>query len=66
MNENEKERPIQHNGTGGDAGAPDGAKLKAARQQGEAFFAAADKAIDSVLSGDSLKFNQAARQRGGQ
>ena len=63
---NEQERVIQQTGAGGDTGEPDSAKLKAARQQGEAFIAAADKAIDSVLSGDSVKFNQAARQRGGQ
>jgi hypothetical protein len=63
---NEKERVIQPSGTGGDTGEPDSANLRAAREQGEAFFAAADKAIDGVLSGDSVKFNQAARQRGGQ
>ena len=62
---NEKERHL----TGGNAGDPTGqpaGNLKAIRQEADAFLAAADKAIDNVLSGDSTKFNQAARQRGGQ
>ena len=64
---NERERHIP-NGSPSDPSTPGpgGGNLNAIRQQGEAFFAAGDAAIDNVLSGDSAKFNQAARQQGGQ
>ena len=40
--------------------------LEQTRQRATAFFAAADAAIKNALSGDSTKFNQSARQEGGQ
>jgi hypothetical protein len=40
--------------------------LNAMRQAGAAMIAAADGAIDRVLSGDSHKFNVAIQQQGGQ
>lgn len=43
-----------------------GANLENTRQRAAAFYAAADAAIENVLSGDSTKFNQAARQEGGE
>ncbi|HPC59778.1 MAG TPA: hypothetical protein PKX23_03890 [Verrucomicrobiota bacterium] len=43
-----------------------GGNLEQARQQGAAFLAAADEAIKHALSGDSAKFNEAARQEGGE
>ena len=43
-----------------------GANLNAMRQAGAAMIAAADGAIDRVLSGDSHKFNVAIQQQGGQ
>jgi len=46
-------------------GAPE-ANLNAMRQAGAAMIAAADDAIQRVLSGDSQAFNAAVRQEGGQ
>ena len=66
---NEQER--QHHNPGSNAGGPDGlpsggGNLEQTRQRAAAFYAAADNAIKNALSGDSTKFNQAARQEGGQ
>jgi hypothetical protein len=65
---NERERPHQGNNPGGsDPGLPaGGGNLEGVRQRATAFFAAADDAINNALSGDSTKFNQAARQEGGE
>jgi hypothetical protein len=64
MTERERQR---QGGNPADAGEPTGAgNLVSYQQQAQAFLAAGDKAIDSVLSGDSAKFNQQARQQGGQ
>lgn len=46
---------------GGDAGA-----LDAAREAGERFLRAGDRAIDRALSGNSEAFLRASRQEGGQ
>ncbi len=43
-----------------------GGNLAQRRQQAEALFAAADEAINKAVSGDSARFNQAARQEGGE
>ena len=65
---NEQQR--QHHGAnpgGSDPGLPaGGGNLEQTRQRAAAFYAAADDAIKNVLSGDSTKFNQAARQEGGE
>ena len=65
MNERERHNPSSNPGDTSVQPAGWG-NLNAVRQQSEAFFAAGDAAIDNVLSGDSAKFNQAARQQGGQ
>jgi hypothetical protein len=63
---NQRERT--HEGDPGHTpGAPTGGgNLTAIRQQATALQAAGDAAIDNVLSGDSTKFNLAAKQEGGQ
>jgi len=66
MNEKERKRHDADPGDTGPAVPIGGGNLGPARQRAEAFFAAADAAIENVLSGDSAKFNQAARQEGGQ
>jgi hypothetical protein len=50
------------------AGVGDGGSsgLDAIRQSAEAMLAAGDAAIDKVLSGDSTKFIQQAKQEGGE
>jgi hypothetical protein len=65
---NEKQRHDHStNGGGSDQGSPAaGGNLGHARQQAAAFYAAADDAIRNAVSGDSSKFNQAARQEGGE
>jgi hypothetical protein len=50
---------------GGAPGA-DGGGLQAAAQSASAYLSAAQSAINQVLSGNSLAFNNAVRQRGGQ
>jgi len=65
---NEREH-TEHGGhpSGSDPSHPvGGGNLNQLRQRASAFYAAADAAIDNVLSGDSAKFNQAARQQGGE
>ncbi len=64
---NEKQRRQDLNPT--DCGAEPshgGCKLAQAREEASAFLAAADDAINSALSTDSTKFNQSARQEGGE
>lgn len=65
---NEKQRHDCNSNPGGDetGGPAGGGHLEQTRQRANAFYAAADDAIKNVLSGDSAKFNQAARQEGGQ
>jgi hypothetical protein len=65
---NEQERQQQGNAPdGSDPSHPIGGNnLNQIRERASAFHAAADAAIDNVLSGDSEKFNQDARQHGGQ
>ena len=48
------------------SGNPTGGDLNALRQQAAALHAAADAAIQNVLSSDSQAFNTAMRQEGGQ
>lgn len=62
---NEKER-THHNAGGAPDGAPDGGNLDETRQKAQAFLAASQAAIKNAISGDSAKFNQAARQQGGE
>ena len=67
MNERERthddrERPA---GAGSPTG-PEGSGLQAAAQSATAYLAAAQSAINQVLSGNSLAFNNAVRQRGGE
>ncbi|MCL4180054.1 MAG: hypothetical protein KJ072_20190 [Verrucomicrobia bacterium] len=62
---NERERQPDDAGAG-DPGCPEPAASGVNRADAAAFFAAADAAIESALSGDSARFNQAARQEGGQ
>jgi hypothetical protein len=48
-------------------GTDDGsAGLDAAREEGERFLRAGDRALDRALSGDSEAFLRASRQEGGQ
>jgi len=64
---NEKQRHDQgSNPCNSDAGPAGGGNLGQRRQQAAAFYAAADEAIKKAISGDSAKFNQAARQEGGE
>ena len=65
---NERERTNHDaNPAGPDPTFPAGeGNLSDTRQRAEGFLAAAAAAIESVLSGDSAKFNQAARQEGGE
>ena len=65
---NEKQRhDTGGNPDGSNPGGPTGGgNLDQTRKRAEAFYAAADAAIKNVISGDSAKFNQAARQEGGQ
>ena len=66
MNEQERNEHGS-NPSGSDPSHPVGGEnLNQLRQRAAAFHAAADAAIDNVLSGDSAKFNQAARQQGGE
>lgn len=66
MNERERNEHA-NNPPGSDPSHPvGGGNLNQLRQRASAFYAAADAAIDNVLSGDSTKFNQSARQQGGQ
>ena len=44
----------------------DGSRGEGLREAGEAFFQAADEAINRALSGDSLAFLNATRQAGGE
>jgi hypothetical protein len=61
--QHETELPQPPSGAGPAGGQQ---SLRAARDAGAAFLAAADAAIDQVLSGDSLAFNTALRQQGGE
>ncbi len=64
---NEKERHDHGTNPGSEPGLPaGGGNLEHTRQRAAAFYAAADDAINNVLSGDSTKFNQSARQEGGE
>jgi hypothetical protein len=45
---------------------PGGGGLDAAREAGERFLRAGDRAIDRALSGNSEAFLRASRQEGGQ
>jgi hypothetical protein len=66
---NQRERPNHDNQQSpapGPAHSPEGANLNAIRQTAAGMLAAADDAINRVLSGDSQAFNTAARQEGGQ
>ena len=65
---NERERSQHGNPSpGSDPSHPvDEKNLEQLRRRASAFHAAADAAIDNVMSGDSAKFNQDARQRGGE
>jgi len=66
MNEREHNEP-GNNPSGSDPSLPmGGGNLSQLRQRATAFYAAADAAIENVLSGDSAKFNESARQQGGQ
>ncbi len=65
MNERERERQSDDAGTG-DSDTPQPIPTGVNRAETAAFFAAADAAIESALSGDSARFNQAARQEGGE
>ena len=58
----DRERPAS---AGGAPGA-DGCGLQAAAQSASLYLTVAQSAISKVLSGDSLAFNNAVRQRGGQ
>ena len=66
MNERERHNHEMNPGGSDPALPAGGGNLNVTRQRATAFFAAADAAIENVLSGDSAKFNQAARQEGGQ
>jgi hypothetical protein len=50
----------------GTSAATDAAALQDARRSANAHLAAAQAAINQALSGNSLAFNNALRQRGGQ
>ncbi|MSU57202.1 MAG: hypothetical protein EXS35_03305 [Pedosphaera sp.] len=65
---NERERTNDGSNPGGaDPSLPvGGGNLNQLRQRAQAFYAAADAAIDNVMSGDSTKFNESARQQGGE
>ena len=52
--------------SGGDGPDSTGNNLAAARETGERFLRAADRAIERALSGDSESFLRASRQEGGQ
>lgn len=65
MNEQERHHHTP-NPDGSDTGPAGNGHLQQMRERANAFYAAADDAIKNVLSGDSAKFNQAARQEGGQ
>ena len=66
MSERQRQNPGPNPG-GSEPSLPlGGGNLNQLRQRASAFYAAADAAIDSVLSGDSAKFNESARQQGGQ
>ena len=67
MNERERthdgrERPAPPSQPAGS----EGGGLESAQQSASAYLAAAQSAINQVLSGNSLAFNNAIRQRGGQ
>ena len=67
MNQLERQNnDSQSNQAPGQPGDPNPANLNAIRQTASAMLAAADDAINRVLSGDSQAFNAAARQQGGQ
>jgi hypothetical protein len=55
--------PSRDHGGGGSGG---GGALGAIRREAEQFLAAADRAIDRALSGDSEAFVRASRQQGGE
>ncbi|MGH7200042.1 MAG: hypothetical protein ACREJB_05520 [Planctomycetaceae bacterium] len=57
--------PVEY-GAGGDPAGSGGGGLAALREAGEDFFNAADAAIAGALSSDSLTFNQATQQEGGE
>jgi len=65
---NERERNSADNAPSDSGPSPTGGgkNLNEIRERASAFHAAADAAIDNVLSGNSEQFNQAARQQGGQ
>ena len=48
------------------AGTPPGTNLEATRDAAKTLLAAADDAINKVLSTNSEQFNQSVRQEGGQ
>lgn len=58
--------PTQSPPAGGGGGDGNGGHLDLLRAEGERLIAAADDAIDRVLSGDSAEFLRASRQHGGQ
>jgi hypothetical protein len=67
MNERERTHDErQRAASSGSPAGPDGSGLQAAAQSATAYLAAAQSAINQVLSGNSLAFNNAIRQRGGQ
>ena len=66
MNERERQQETDSPDGSNPSHPVGGSNLNQIRERATAFHAAADAAIDNVLSGDSEKFNQDARQRGGQ
>jgi len=66
MNERERSHPETPQSGPAAAGGTDGSNLNAIHATGAALLSAAEEAISRVLSGDSLAFNQAVRQEGGQ
>ena len=66
MNERERTHDERERAAGTGPTGPEGSGLQAAAQSATAYLAAAQSAINQVLSGNSLAFNNAIRQRGGQ
>jgi hypothetical protein len=66
MNERQRHNHGDNQGNTDDRTPMGGGGQAQRRQQAAAFYAAADDAINKAISGDSAKFNQAARQEGGE
>jgi hypothetical protein len=66
MNERERRRPEVPRPNEPRSAQPGSSSLNQMRREAAAVQAAADAAIQSVLSGDSEAFNAAMRQSGGQ